>query len=1709
MFKNSLSWYIFTLSLLELIIKTHPTLHDSSHGFISKNPRYFDDEFSHLHEEFGLLRTSKLSDVPLKFHMKFEPTFLDFNHRPLGIPHLEKVTLFNIDKNKSIHMTSISGNTVHFHSSFFADRNIPPKGNTSFSVVFLGREEGLTESDLYIHTSEGFLKYNVRAASTFSHYRIRPIIGVKLPLNSSFAPLIYLHNPHLEPLQIVEIYGNGGGFHLELPNGEPEGSNDIWEIAPQQTKAIIRVFLHAEKLQNYTAYVRIRLNKPNLTLIVPVEVEVMSDTEILHPRGYVDLGLGGSLDLASEIKLCLSNPNKKYVRIYSISTASKAITVQYYNIRLPPAVDTDERADQCVNVGTLTVDWKTAYETKDFTGKIIVKYRNGKNKSEIPYYLTVLKGGLTYDPLTTSYFINDKAVDLSSRVFKVKNEFEQYIYISDVIFPQDAHLYFKIQDLSPKILKPGEEANLFNIKLKNNIRLSDLQLHSHIILKTNISNVRVPLLSYNGKLQVHLPFKSKDYSLDIGLLGFNSFKEVYFMVVNNNPVTLYLKHVHSSIPMTRAGIVGCGSGDHRLVLFQPSFDNLSKCHTLKASHYAVIKVTIMTTQVEGQVWGDIYVETQFENLKIPVHFKIAHGNLEIGPDKLIFDQCFPGKLCTHPVRIHSTFIEPMIIEDILSLPPDKRISNKHTGHILARTSKIVGHMFLNPELECQTECYTGLQSDTTAQWLRICSLSKYISDLDSHLVNLFYTRYLNSTSNGTRKWQNITLRLDTSEVRGHIFKSRVKMSWPSLIVDQNGENKSVVNFPLTQVGNVTFHNLTIRNPASYNLIVQLVFDRDYPAFETLYTALPPNLMVKNLHDRYYSRGFFLLNETKREQVDFFKQMLGVTAHKDSLPILLAPGETYTVPIGFKADDNDFHSAILLLRNNLTILEAVRLNARSAQPLFKFGNRRPGSVQPLTFEMTDRHFRDCEKLNVVDPNFTVKRTFTARNIGEVTLYIHSFHINDYNCEGYGFKVMDCEPFALHPNQTKKIDIAFTPDLTLSKISRTLILKTSLNIPVNYTLYTTIPPVYLGLCSEIISRPTWETYLSYLTVASMTILLVIILFIAAIDAERIRRQAIGSFILPSSSTVQPVLDLRMVGQQTREEIQTQKPASVKEEKKSENTEKNVCKVEPVEIKPKVEMERYTVLVPTTGKAKKKLGKRNSNEPTLLENHCMQVTEKVEKKKEKHMEVKQKAKENKEDKGIGKVEEKEKKHVQNIVKEKEVKKSQFFNKKHTKNIVVPAYEEETSSSATESNGSLNEDPEKENNQRNTTRVCSKTTTTIKKEGDMSKNNNSNHIVEGNSSNTNDFKCINFNHSNHHNKIKHQKPASKIMKSYEKVIKESKDCDNIQKTNEQNQIQTNNKHHSHPRDRNDKKRERGLKDRREKGFHKKSMDKNKQNQNLAEHSQKQKSPCFNVPLPTPITSTVWGESRAKFSDVVSRSESSSTSSSNRVQNHNTTKSVVTKPTMYVEPYKQTTPTELGPIGSRRTDRRSSNENNRRSIIDGFNHDSFLNTEITNSYFSDEPRLNNVVRENGFIGDLNGWSQQGFGNSLDAGINVPQDPWRPNLLNTSSYWDSFTPLLSDNSALLENTTVIGSTSLRSQNTAAPATNVYLWGSSSVWQPWSPESTITPSTPTRTPPGFDELVHRKQDEPPQQSLRDSYSPFNSSPLWNQQQTKPWNYSQEP
>ncbi|KAF2902396.1 hypothetical protein ILUMI_03793 [Ignelater luminosus] len=1512
MVKHPLSYFIILLTLFEVFVKTHLTVHDSNHDFVSNNyERYFVGDISTLHEELSAVRGSAMNELNMKLLLKFEPEFLDFQQRPLGVPHLEKVTLFNVDSNRSIDMTSISGSTVHFHSSFFEDKRIPPLGNTSFNVVFLGREEGAIESNLFIHTTEGHFKYQVKGASVSSPYRLRPIVGIKLPLNTTFSPLIKMYNPYTEPIQIVEIYSSGGDFHLELPSGELEGPKNMWEIPPLQSKAVIRVRFNARTEQNHTAYVRIKLNNTEDILVVPLEVEVTSTAGLYAPQGSVDFGVGGSLDMPKQVELFVHNPLKKAVRIHSVSSASKAIKIEYENVKIPSDLRNSKGVSTATKIATLTLDWKAAHENKEFSGKIIVKYKNGKSKTEIPYYLTVLEGGLLFNSSITTYFINESSKQMIPRNVVVKNNFLTPLAVTNVSLPLEAQNFFNILNFKPIILKPQEEKTVFMLNLKTDAAMSNLKLNSFILLKTNISTVELPLLSYNGKLQVNFPYKSKDNSLDLGLISVNTKKDTHFLVLNTNPVTVNLNKITASIPTSSIEIVGCSKGNYSTALLFDLTKNMTKCESLTSDEFAIIRLSIQSPHVEAQVWGEVVVETQYEQLSIPVHYKVAQGKLEIGPDRLVFDQCFPGKICSHPLRVHSTFNDPMVIENIMSIPPDPRLSSKHLGHIMARSTKVIGHLYLDPSLGCLNECYSGLNSDDTSRWLQTLTLPNSTPEFDLNLVKLLYNRYLNETSNGMKRWQNLTMRLDTSKVKWHIFKTRVKMSWPSLVVNDNSGNETIFKFPLTQVGNVSYHNITVRNPSSHNLIVQLVLNPNYPGSDVLNDGLPSNFIPPHLRYEPFrpSRAFFF-HKNHNNYNDVFRNQMHVDAHHATLPVLLSPGENFTFTVGFRAKDSTLNSAFLYIRNNLTVLEVIRLNGQGAVPKFTFANLQPGSAQPLSFQLTEKNLTDCKDKKHLSPNFTLRRTFIAHNSGNITIFISGFFISGLPCEGYGFKVVDCKPFSLVRGTSRKIDILFTPDFTLAKIIRTLSIETSLNIPVNYTLITTLPPSYLLPCSMALTRPAWEPYLYYMMLSSMCVLLIFVVAMIIIEAEHTLKEA-AVFVSKASPTTQPPLDLRLIGAQTRNEIRSPKSEenSNKEKKRveSKGNENDIINLMDDSGKsPKHEGEKYTALIPTTGKSKKKFSKKSSNDINSND-HSNEIHKKccdIQKQKSKCV-----------DKNVNT--ENDSVHVTKKSNESIKERKSLHAKRSSAKNDIAVFEEETSSTTTES--SNNEEADKDSDkivktQGKKSPVITKICTPF-----ISKPNNT-------SENCKDVLT----------KFDFKKSSRKIAQK----IKEKDEHKADVKTVTEHKIKGN----------------KTVKERKDKQPLAKKLSAEKKSADQTNNNTVRVSPTMQF-------NSIWGENRASFSDVVARNDNTPTNTVRPplMQNQNQSN----KPTMYVEPYKQTT-TDLGPIGSRKADFQQ--ENHGHNLQDPF-------SLLSSSFFSDHNL--NMDNSSGLLNFGDNWESHSTASQL------------------------------------------------------------------------------------------------------------------------------------
>ena len=70
---------------------------------------------------------------------------------------------------------------------------------------------------------------------------------------------------------------------------------------------------------------------------------------------------------------------------------------------------------------------------------------------------------------------------------------------------------------------------------------------------------------------------------------------------------------------------------------------------------------------------------------------------------------------------------------------------------------------------------------------------------------------------------------------------------------------------------------------------------------------------------------------------------------------------FQIPIrlSFSPSDDSLHSAVLLIRNNLTVVDAVIVQGRGGRGYLKFGSRKPGSSSPLIFNIGPKHLKDCD------------------------------------------------------------------------------------------------------------------------------------------------------------------------------------------------------------------------------------------------------------------------------------------------------------------------------------------------------------------------------------------------------------------------------------------------------------------------------------------------------------------------------------------------------------------------------------------------------------------------------------------------------------------------------------------------------------------------------------------------------------------------------
>ncbi|CAB3242148.1 unnamed protein product [Arctia plantaginis] len=1160
MYRKIVWCYVFILTLLDISLNTKLSAQGKSHGVTVHDSLIEGITFQEwgkesVEEGAGRSGGPGAGRAVSAGALSLSPPSLEFGRAALAAAHALTVTLTNT-ANTTMHLASVAGTTPDFHASFFESKTLPPQANTTFSVVYLGRREGPVSAHLYIHTSLGVHKYPVSAVGVASEWGVWPLVGVRVPLNATVEPLLTMHNPTDQTIQVSEVYSSGSWLGLQLPDGGAAAPRAAWTLAPGATRALVRLRLapHHHTQQPHhshhahpvplTAYIRIKANITGGGLVVCVEARSAAPGEFASPL-QLRLRTRGSRDPADLLDISLGNSGSSGVSLEAGVWAARCAPAPPAPPPPPPLAHAAshngetkgtangngvksegvyvsltrsylEPHQQLTHAAQLTLDYAKMWA--GYGGPEGAAGRDGAwcggwvslGRAAVPYSVRVLPGTMLLTPDALHFVTSNREEALSSREVRVRNEFPVPIHISSIDFEPDVEQYFEVESSAGQTVPEGASGVVARVRLRS--AALDAPLRTKLVLRTNLSDYTLPLLVYSGRLDIEWEWpNSADGTLRLGTLGASSTRRVSAALVNRGVTPLCVLELGVALPGAQLGLHNCAEA----VVAEPAPDPLS-CRCVAAGSRAWMRLTVVAPARAGALSGHVQLRASppgapgapSPGAPAPITGTQARVELAALPGRLhahtlTLANSAPYAWSSAPLVLESSMALGMRVADV-TLPPDNPAlfylpSAEGSSEEVSSGRHAVGTVLFAAEKLCEPDCYTGLDIDTPegAAWERRgAAPDEAALRLDAALQAARHALYARNP-----RLHNVSLHVHTTRVVQIPVTGTVNAWWPRLAVSPGDAG-------LAGVGGAVPLKIRVRNPSrSHPLLVQPVVGGP------LSLAAVAEAAACRAERCACGRAAFRLVQWRaaRGAARTWRVPHNATS---ALPVLLlAPDAEIELKLTFAPREAAPLTAYLYLRNNLTIMEGVQLSGRGAYPSFEIGGRRPGTNSPLLFEVSE-----C-----VGGGATVRRTVVARNTGRVRVRLRDWLVAGEACQARGFRLSPCAALSLAPNESRPLTLAFTADWTLAKVHATLDLKSELG-RASFPLAAAAPARLLAKCGGAAPRPPWEPALRAAGALAALAALALVLAAAALDAEReLRRARAQRPPLPPPAARQP-LDLR---------------------------------------------------------------------------------------------------------------------------------------------------------------------------------------------------------------------------------------------------------------------------------------------------------------------------------------------------------------------------------------------------------------------------------------------------------------------------------------------------------------------------------------------------------------------------------------------------------
>uniref|UniRef100_A0A4W3JVH8 Transmembrane protein 131 n=1 Tax=Callorhinchus milii TaxID=7868 RepID=A0A4W3JVH8_CALMI len=658
---------------------------------------------------------------------------------------------------------------------------------------------------------------------------------------------------------------------------------------------------------------------------------------------------------------------------------------------------------------------------------------------------------------------------------------------------------FKIKNFSEPVSVPPHKA-LYIFSLLFTPTTSSIHIDSNILLITNASKFHLPVRAYTGFLDYFvLPPSLDERLLDFGILSATEDGSILFVVLNSNPIELAVKAWYIVGDGLSIELLKVDKGNRStIVSILPNLENSSSTEQssviLASGYYAVFRVKLTANELEGPYDGAIQITTDYEILTIPVRALIAVGSLACSPKHIMLPRSFPGKIVHHSLNIMSSFSQKVKLQNVRSLTEDVRFYYKriksNKDDLEPRKKSKIANIYFDAGLQCGDYCYVGLPFLSKLELRLQHSLTMqddvWGSDLD--LYKNLYEKWTKLKENSGHK-MDVVFEVDTDLQKNVQAVATAELVWPTLV----SAARHLI-FPLTNTNSTSEQELILENPAEAPVFAQLL-------------PLALEWGISNIH---FSCTFVHMKSNSKpnlfcfqtSSVKTFSGFIEGPTRQPVLNIILKPGEKRTVTVKFTPVHNKTVMSLIIIRNNLTVVDAAMVQGQGTTESLKLAGKQPGPGSSLRFKITEASLKDCsDKMKMKEPNFTLKRIFKVENTGQLPVFVKSMEISGYICEGYGFKVVNCQEFALKPNASKDIIVLFTPDFTASRVIRELKLITAGGSEFVFVLNASLPYHMLATCAEALPRPNWELGLYMIISGIMSVLFLLVIGTAYLEAQGI--------------------------------------------------------------------------------------------------------------------------------------------------------------------------------------------------------------------------------------------------------------------------------------------------------------------------------------------------------------------------------------------------------------------------------------------------------------------------------------------------------------------------------------------------------------------------------------------------------------------------------